>query len=103
MYQQLLKTANRKKQNTDTVLLFVENCDVKLEIFNKLTHLNQSQILITVMSDLFFCEGFSVVHVIMTTIISNHTFLFQHVHLGGKYAKNECHNQAFFHKIAKVP
>ena len=39
--QQLLKTANRKQQNTDNVLLLVENCDIKLEIFDKLAHLNQ--------------------------------------------------------------
>ena len=35
------------------------------------THLNQSETLKTVMSDLLFCEGFSVVHVIITTIIIN--------------------------------
>ena len=34
--QQLLKTANRKQQNTDNVLLLVENCDIMLEIWNKL-------------------------------------------------------------------
>ena len=32
VYQQLLRTANRKQQNTDNVLLLVENCDIKLEI-----------------------------------------------------------------------
>ena len=67
--QQLLETANRKQQNTDNVLLLVENCDIKLEIFNKSTHLNQSETQITVMSKLFFCEGYSLVHVIITTII----------------------------------
>ena len=46
-----------------------ENCDIKLKILNKLAHLNQSEIQITVMLDLFFCEGFSLVHVIITTII----------------------------------
>ena len=50
MDQQLLKTANRKQQNTDYVLLLVDNCDIKLEIFNKLTHLKQSETLKTVMS-----------------------------------------------------
>ena len=70
MDQQLLKTANRKQQNTDNVLLFVENCDIKLEILNKSTHLNQSDTQITVMSGLCFCEGFSLVHVIITTTIS---------------------------------
>ena len=47
----------------------VENCGIKLEILNKSTRLNQSETQITVMSDLFFCEGFSLVHVIITTII----------------------------------
>ena len=67
--QQLLKAANRKQQNTDNVILLVENCDIKLIILNRLTHLDQSETQITVMSELFFCEGFSVVHVIITTII----------------------------------
>ena len=52
--QQLLKTANRKQQNTDNVILLVENCDIKLEILNKLAHLNQSQTQITVMPEFFF-------------------------------------------------
>ena len=47
MDQQLLKTVNRKQQNTDNVLLLVENCDIKLEILNKSTHLNQSETQIT--------------------------------------------------------
>ena len=68
--QQLLKTTNRKQQNTDYVLLLVENCDIKLEILNKLSHLSQSVTLKTVMSELFFCEGFSVGHVIIATIIN---------------------------------
>ena len=34
--QQLLKTANRNQQNTDNVLLLVENCDIKLAILHKL-------------------------------------------------------------------
>ena len=33
--QQLLKTANRKQQNTDNVLWLVENCDIKLENLHK--------------------------------------------------------------------
>ena len=70
MYQQLLKTANRKQQNTDNVLLLIENRDIKLGILNKSTHLNQSQTQITVMSDLTFLEHFSLVHVIITTIIN---------------------------------
>ena len=69
MYQQLLKTANRKQQNTDNVHLLVENCDIKLEILNELAHLNQLETQITLMSELFFSEGFSLGHVIITTII----------------------------------
>ena len=67
--QQLLKTTNKKQQNTDYVLLLVENCDIKLEILNKLSHWSQTVTLKTMMSELFFCEGFSVGHVIITTII----------------------------------
>ena len=67
--QQLLKTTNRKQQNTDYVLLLVENCDIKLEILNKLSHLSQSVTLKTVMSELFFSQGFSLGHVIITTIV----------------------------------
>ena len=33
--QQLLKTANRKQQNTDNVHSLVENCDTMLEILHK--------------------------------------------------------------------
>ena len=66
----IIKTANRKQQkNTDNVLLLVINCDIKLEILNKLGHCSQSVTMKTVMSELFFCEGFSVGHVIITTII----------------------------------
>ena len=50
----------------------VGNCVIKLEILNKSTHLNQSQTQITVMSDLFFCECFSLIHVIITTIIKGY-------------------------------
>ena len=59
MDQQLLKPANRKQQNRDKVLLFVENCDIKLEIVDKLAHLNQSETQKTVMSDLFFLTFFT--------------------------------------------
>ena len=34
--QQLLTTAKRKQQNSDNVLLLVENCYIMLEILNKL-------------------------------------------------------------------
>ena len=69
VYQQLLKTANGKQQNTDNGILLVENCDIKLEILNKLAHLNQSQTQITVTSEFFFSEGFSLDHVTITTTI----------------------------------
>ena len=69
MYEQLLKTAKRKQQNTDNVYLLVENCDITLEILNKLAHLNQIENQITVMSELLFSEGFSHGHVIITTTI----------------------------------
>ena len=39
--QHLLKTANRKQQNTKNVLLLVENCDVMLEILHKLNPFEQ--------------------------------------------------------------
>ena len=35
--QQLLKTSNRKQENTDNVLSLVENYDIMLEIGNKLS------------------------------------------------------------------
>ena len=69
VYKHLIKTANRRQQNTDNVLLLVENCDIKLEILNKLTHLSQSERQINVMSELFFCEGFLLGHVIITMMI----------------------------------
>ena len=68
--QQLLKkTTNRKQENTAYVLLLVESCDIKLEILNKLTHLTQSE---THNCDVrvIFCEGFSLVPAIITTIIN---------------------------------
>ena len=71
VYQQLLKTANRKQQNTDNVHLLIESCDIKLEILNKLAHFNQLETQITAMSELFFSEGFSIGHVIIATIISD--------------------------------
>ena len=58
VYQQLLKTANRKQRNTDNVHLLVENCDIKLEILNELAHCNQLENQITAMSELFFLKVF---------------------------------------------
>ena len=72
MNQQLFKIAIRKQQNIDNALLLFENCDIKLEILNKLACLNQLETQITVMSELlflFFAQGFSLGHVIITTII----------------------------------
>ena len=65
----IIKNNKQKTTNTDYVLLLVENFDINLEILNKLSHLSQSVTLKTVMSELFFCESFSVGHVIITTII----------------------------------
>ena len=95
-----LKTVNRKQQNTDNVLLLVENCDIKLEILNKSTHLNQSETQITVMSVLFFCESFSLVHIFITKII-----IFRWLHSTWKYlwirlcycSKKGCHQQMVAH------
>ena len=88
--QQLLKTANRKQQNTDSVLSFVENCDIKLKILDKSTHLNQSVTQITVVSESFYCEGFSFVHVIITTIIISITKCFVHFQL--VFLVRSCHD-----------
>ena len=52
----------------------VEKHDIKLEILNKSTHLNQSRTQINVMSELFFCEGFSLGHVVITMIIKKTHF-----------------------------
>ena len=49
VYQQLLKTANRKQQNTDNGFLLVENCDIMLEIWNKLGQFDESATLIPLM------------------------------------------------------
>ena len=35
VYKHLIKTANRRQQKTDNVLLLVENCDTMLEILHK--------------------------------------------------------------------
>ena len=72
VYQHILKTTNRKQQNTDDVLLLVENCDIKLEILNKLAHLNQLETQITVMPELFFSQGLSLGHVIITMVVNQH-------------------------------
>ena len=56
VYQQLLKTANRKQQNTDNVHSLVENCDTMLEIYINISHFNKSEILKTVMSEFFFVK-----------------------------------------------
>ena len=56
--QKSLKTANGKQQNTDKIILLVENCDIKVEILNKSIHLNQSGTQITVMSENVFVKVF---------------------------------------------
>ena len=68
VYQQLLKTENNKTQ----IMFFywlktVTSCS---KFCINITHLNESGTLITVMSEFFFCEGFSFGHVIITTIIT---------------------------------
>ena len=40
---------NRKQQNKDNAVSLVENCDIMLEIWNKLSHLNEPATLIPVM------------------------------------------------------
>ena len=55
--QQLLKTANRKQQNRENFLWFVENCDIKLEILHKHNPFER-------------ITG----HVIITTIISKQSY-----------------------------
>ena len=62
--QQLLKTAKSKQQNTDNVLLLVENCDIKIEILYKpIADPDNCDVRV------IFCEGFSLVPIIITTII----------------------------------
>ena len=46
----IIENSNKKQQNRENVLLFVEDCDIELEILNKSTHLNQSETQIIVMS-----------------------------------------------------
>ena len=64
-----LETGNRKQQNTDNVLLLLENCDIMLEIlhkhnpFERITDPDNCDVRV------FFCEVFSLGHVIITTII----------------------------------
>ena len=68
---------NYWKQQTDnnkTLILFyywlktVTSCS---RFWINLTNLNESKALITVISEFFFCEGFSLGHVIITKIISH--------------------------------
>ena len=74
MDQQLLKTDNNK-----TLILFfywlkiVTTCS---RFCINITHLNESEALITVMPEFFLCEGFSLGHVIITTIIMSFKMLF---------------------------
>ena len=68
--QQLLKTSNRKQQNTDNVLLLVENCDIMLEILNKLNPFEPIRDPDNYDIRLIFCEGFSLVPVLITAIIT---------------------------------
>ena len=56
--QQLLKTANRNQQNTDNVLLLVENCDIMLEVLNKLSPFEQIRDLDNCDVMVIYCEVF---------------------------------------------
>ena len=50
-----------------------------------ISHLNESETLKSVMSEFFFCEGFSLGHVIITTIIiSTEEFVYRTVTKGLK-------------------
>ena len=67
------QTENNKTQIMDAEWLKTVTSCSKFCI--NISHLNQSETLITVMSELFFCEGFSTGHIIITTII----ILLQHI------------------------
>ena len=56
--QQLLKTANRQKQNIHNVILLVENSEIMPWILHKFKPLNESETLKTVMSGSFFLVKF---------------------------------------------
>ena len=49
-----------------------------------ISHLNESETLITVMSEFIFCEGFSLGHVIITTIITLLVFTRRQERMGCK-------------------
>ena len=65
-----------------------------LEILHK--HMNESQALITVMSEFFFGEGFSLGHVVITTII-NRNARYQEGYLTKSKTLKSCVN-----KISKL-
>ena len=68
VYQQLLKTANRKQQNTDNVHSLVKNCDTMLETLHKHKPFERIKDPENCDVRVFFCEVFSSGHVIITTI-----------------------------------
>ena len=87
---------NYWKQQTDnnkTLILFFYwlKTDTCSKFCINISHLNESETLKSVMSELFFCEGFSLGHVIITTIIiSTEEFVYRTVTKGlkrqwGKY------------------
>ena len=67
--KQLLKTANRKQQDKDNVLLLAVNCDIKLEILHKHDPFEPIRDPGNCDVRVSFCEGFSLVHIIIITII----------------------------------
>ena len=67
--QQLLKTANRKQQDTDNVLFLAENCDIKLEILHKHNSFELIRDPDNCDVRVIFCEGFPLVHIIIMMIM----------------------------------
>ena len=71
----------RQTDNNKTLILFfywlktVTPCS---KFCINITHLNESEALITVMSEFLFCEGFSLGHVIITTIIMRKSVSISH-------------------------
>ena len=81
--QQLLKTANWKQRNTENVLVLVENCDIKLEILHKHNPFEPIRDPDNCDVRLILSEGFSLVHIIITTIIKESSINIPGVSKGG--------------------
>ena len=62
----------QQTENNETQKMFfywLKTVTSSSRFYINITHLTESETLITVMSELFFCEGFWLGHVIITTII----------------------------------